>query len=325
MVRSLFLLSLVLVSFATGFLPASPLPPRCHIRTTATATSTDTMMYTCAESTQREYSGKTVLLTGASGGLGRALALQLSSCKVKHLVLSARNLESLQEVSDACKVVNEAIQTTLLTCDLSDPESVSKLSEKASQLDIQVLVNNGGVSSRSSFISTSIDVDARMMQINFLSGAALAKAVIPTMERGGRLVWISSVQGLVGIPSRSSYAASKFAVQGYCESIRGELALQGVSVHTISPGYICTNLSKSALNGDGTPYGKMDPTTAAGADPDQVAVTILDKTAAGQADFVVAATLSAKAAIWLRFLCPALLRLLLVKRYEKQVQKQKDD
>ena len=89
------------------------------------------------------------------------------------------------------------------------------------------------------------------MQVNFLSGAALAKAVVPGMvQKGlGAIIWIGSVQGLLGIPQRTSYAASKFAVQGYCEALRGELASSGVTVHVASPGYIRTNLSRSAVGG----------------------------------------------------------------------------
>lgn len=70
---------------------------------------------------------------------------------------------------------------------------------------------------------------------------------------------------VVGLPERTSYAASKFAVQGYCEALRGELASSGVTVHVASPGYIRTNLSRSAITGDGTPHGKMDSVTASGA------------------------------------------------------------
>jgi dehydrogenase/reductase SDR family protein 7B len=130
-----------------------------------------------------------------------------------------------------------------------------------------VLINNGGVSSRSSFLDTKPEVDAMVMQINFLSGASLAKAVVPGMvdRKSGAILWISSVQGLFGLPERTSYAASKFAVQGYCEALRGELASSGVNVHVASPGYIRTNLSRSAITGDGSPYGKLDSTTANGA------------------------------------------------------------
>lgn len=130
----------------------------------------------------------------------------------------------------------------------------------------------------------------------------------------------------VGTPYRTSYAASKFAVQGYTEALRSELASSGVSVHVVSPGYIRTDLSRSAVMGDGKAYSKMDDTTANGADPDEVAAEILDSVAAGKTDFVVAATFSAKAGMWLRFLAPTFLEGMLVKRYEKQkVESKKSD
>jgi dehydrogenase/reductase SDR family protein 7B len=154
----------------------------------------------------------------------------------------------------------------VIKCDLSDKDSVAKLGREAAPLDVDVLVNNGGISSRSSFLQTRLEVDELLMQVNFLSGASLAKALVPAMvERGsGAILWISSVQGLLGIPNRTSYAASKFAVQGYCEALRGELASSGITVHVASPGYIRTNLSKSAITGDGSPHGKMDSTTERG-------------------------------------------------------------
>lgn len=120
-------------------------------------------------------------------------------------------------------------------------------------------------------------------------------------------------------------AASKFAVQGYCESMRAELASSGISVHCVSPGYIRTNLSKSALTGDGAKYGVMDATTEAGADPQDVAASVLDRVVKGENDFTIAAGFSAVAAIWMRLLCPRILQSLLVKRYEKSVQKEKED
>ena len=146
--------------------------------------------------------------------------------------------------------------------------------------------------------------------------------------KGGCIIWISSVQGLLGIPSRTSYAASKFAVQGYCEALRAELAGSNISVHVISPGYIRTDLSKSAMTGDGTLYGKMDDATANGADPQEVAVAVLDGVAkrrsgskGGSSDFVVAAGLSAKIAIWLRLLAPGFLEKKLQNRYDKSKEK----
>mmetsp|Transcript_18553 Transcript_18553/g.44758 ORF Transcript_18553/g.44758 Transcript_18553/m.44758 type:complete len:292 (-) Transcript_18553:151-1026(-) len=278
-----------------------------------------------SDQTRQEFAGKSVLLTGASGGLGTQLATQLAICGVKAIVLSGRSMDALKKVESECqKQLQEDSATKFYSvpCDLSDKVSVEKLGTEALKLcggTIDCLVNCGGVSSRSNFVDTRPDVDEKVMQINFLSGALLSKMVVPSMisQQSGRIIWISSVQGLMGIPSRTSYAASKFAVQGYCESLRAEMASSGITVHCVSPGYIRTNLSKSAITGDGTAHGKMDATTAAGADPQDVAVEVLDSCVKGKNDFVVAATTSAKVAIWLRFFCPGVLQNLLVKRFEK--------
>mmetsp|Transcript_23646 Transcript_23646/g.42912 ORF Transcript_23646/g.42912 Transcript_23646/m.42912 type:complete len:356 (-) Transcript_23646:25-1092(-) len=318
----IFLLLNIFVKLTSSFVHSPSFTQFAALRMTmgALLSSDDLVAQKCSESTQNAFRGKDILLTGASGGLGRALALQLAHCGAKTLVLSARNEASLQEVADECTDISPTTTIHTITCDLSIPDSVTELGHKAIKLcNVDVLINNGGVSSRSRFVDTLPEVDATVMQINFLSGSTLAKAVVPGMieRNSGAIIWISSVQGLFGLPERTSYAASKFAVQGYCEALRGELASSGVSVHCASPGYIRTNLSKSAVTGDGTPHGKMDSATASGADPNQVAVDILQAVAKGKADFVVAATSSAKVAPWLRFFLPSVWNKILVDRYEK--------
>lgn len=284
-------------------------------------------------STNESFHSKSILITGASGGLGRSLALQFSTCIPRVLILSARNEEALKQVVEECKVISPTSVIHMLLCDLSNMDQVKQLGDEALKLCYQsgfgvvdVLVNNGGISSRSNFLDTTIEVDETVMRVNYLAGACLAKKVVPDMvkQKSGKIIWISSVQGLVGIPNRTSYAASKFAVQGYCESLRAELAPCNVSVHVISPGYIRTNLSRSAMLGDGRQYNQMDATTASGADPQDVAYTILDEVAKGRSDIIVAATFSAKVAIWLRFLLPTLLQYLLVSRFIKSEQKSAD-
>jgi dehydrogenase/reductase SDR family protein 7B len=306
------------------------------------ATATTTMTTTMKARTVECFRGKTVLLTGASGGLGRSLALELAACGVGTLVLSARRKDALLSVAAECRAIasessvnnnnnSNSLHIHIITCDLGDPASVAELgmqAVKACPKGIDVLINNGGVSSRSAFVETDVSVDQKLIQVNFLAGAALTKAVVPGMiaaGTGGRIVWISSVQGLLAVPGRTSYAASKFAVQGYCDALRPELAMSGVTVHVISPGYIRTNLSLSAITGDGKAYGKMDETTAKGAFPKDVAVATLDSVAANQAELVVAAGLSAKVGMWLRFLFPGLLRYMLVQRFEKSQAKEKND
>jgi len=306
-------------------------------------------MLSVNEKTRDGLKNKTILLTGATGGLGKALAIQIAHhCDPKCLILSGRKIDTLNNIANECRnsssssssssatTNNNVIHT--LPADLSNKESVQQLGDRALELvadnanRIDVLINCGGVSSRSDFVDTKLDVDEQVMQINFFAGAALAKKVVPGMmmmsgnggdgggSSGGKIIWISSVQGLMGIPSRTSYAASKFAVQGYCEALRSELVSSHIQVHCVSPGYIRTNLSLSAVTGDGTPHGTMDAATANGADPMEVAVEILDTIYInGRNDFIVASSLSTKVAIWLRLLCPGVLQSLLVKRYEKAV------
>mmetsp|Transcript_5253 Transcript_5253/g.15209 ORF Transcript_5253/g.15209 Transcript_5253/m.15209 type:complete len:377 (-) Transcript_5253:136-1266(-) len=301
----------------------------------------------CDATAADRYRGKNVLITGASGGLGRELARQLARCGASSLILSGRDADRLKNVAEECEFVHSyyqgdesgdggfkssEISIKVIPCDLADSDSVKNLGHRALEFCaeqggrgdgnsgvVDVLVNNGGVSSRSSFLETDASVDELLMRINFLSGSQLAKALVPSMvtNGSGAIVWISSVQGKVGIPNRTSYAASKFAVQGYCEALRGELASSGVTVHVASPGYIRTDLSRSALRGDGQKHGKMDEATANGADPTDVAVTILNSVAQGTTDFVVAATPSARAAIWLRMIAPKFLENKLARRYEK--------
>eukprot|EP00980_Cylindrotheca_fusiformis_P025354 scaffold13505_cov69-Cylindrotheca_fusiformis.AAC.2 len=287
-------------------------------------------MLECSDITKSEFAGKSVLLTGASGGLGKAFATSLASCQVDKLILSGRKKDALDAVAKECQALAPNAMIHVILCDLTDRDSVTKLGLEAQSRcgTIEVLINNGGISSRSSFLKTSLDVDERLMQVNFFAGAALAKILVPKMvsnHGGGKIIWISSVQGLLGIPSRTSYAASKFAVQGYCEGLRAELAGDNVTVHVASPGYIRTGLSLAALTGDGRAHGQMDETTAKGADPIEVAIEILDNVAKGKGDFVVAADLSARAGIWLRLLCPSLLQKMLVKRFQKSNSKEKDE
>ena len=273
--------------------------------------------------TIKSLNGKSAVLTGASSGLGRSLAILLADCNLKHLVLSGRNVDALEEVKAACEGINKSNEVHVLPCDLSDIDSSAAFAQIALEKcenNIDLLVLNGGMSSRSSFLDTNITVDQLLMNVNYLSGAAISKGIVPSMvsRKSGAIVWISSVQGKIGTPFRTSYAASKFAVQGYCEALRSELASSGVTVHCVSPGYINTNLSKNAATGDGSKHGKLDEATANGAEPSDVAGEILDKViTSGESDFLVAATVSAKAAIALKFLAPHFLEKKLVKRFVK--------
>lgn len=142
--------------------------------------------------------GKNILLTGATGGLGRALAMKLSDYGAKCLVLSGRDDSALISVAGECRDAGAA-NVHIINCDLSDLDAVEKLASTTMEIcDIDIFIHCGGVSSRSSFLDTNISVDKTLMTINFFSGALLAKKLVPSMvgRRSGRVIWISSVQGL---------------------------------------------------------------------------------------------------------------------------------
>ena len=151
-----------------------------------------------SDDVKNEYANKSILLTGASRGLGRSLAHSLAACNPSLLILSGRDENALENVKSECLQINNSMRVECIPADLASKSSVQDLATKSLDLShIDILINNGGISSRSSFIETKLEVDELLMQVNFFSGASLAKACVPGMleRNGGRIVWISSVQG----------------------------------------------------------------------------------------------------------------------------------
>lgn len=135
-------------------------------------------------------------------------------------------------------------------------------------------------------------------------------------QKEGHIVCIGSIQGKISLPSRSSYSASKYALQSFCDSIRPEIAMYGIKMTLISPGYINTSLSLNALTGDGQKYGQTDPTTSSGASPESMSKNILNAVLSGKKD-VILAPFSIKIAYYLRFFCPSLFFWIVAKRAQK--------
>lgn len=218
---------------------------------------------------------KTIWITGASSGIGRALALNLSRHRAR-LILSPRFLERLEDCRQACTNPDRHM---VLPLDLADPASLQEASrlalEKCGAIDI--LVNNGGVSQRSLVVDTRLEVDRRIMEINFFGAVALTKLVLPSMlsRKSGHIVVTSSVMGKLGTPYRTAYAASKHALHGFFDSLRAELWDQGIRVTMVCPGFVRTNISINALKGDGSTFGGMDAAQAAGMDPEDCAKKIV--------------------------------------------------
>ncbi|AOW18040.1 short-chain dehydrogenase [Polaribacter vadi] len=221
------------------------------------------------------FSDKIVWITGASSGIGKALALELSNQNAK-LILSSRKKDDLALVKAACKNPDKV---KIITLDLEDYTNLQSKADEAIAAfgTVDILVNNGGISQRSLVKDTTILVDKRIMDINYLGTVALTKAILPHFikNKNGHFVVTTSIVGKIGTPLRSSYAASKHALHGFFDSLRAEIHQENIAVTLVCPGFINTNISKNALTGNGTPQQKMDTATANGIQPERFAKLML--------------------------------------------------
>jgi len=222
------------------------------------------------------YNGKVVWITGASSGIGEALSHQFAKEKAK-LVLSARNQEALNSVKAQCEALGA--QCLVLPLDVTDMEAAPLAFAKviAHFGRVDVLINNSGISQRSLAAETPMDIDRKIMEVNYFGAIALTKAVLPQMlvQQSGHLVAISSVVGKFGFPLRSAYSASKHALHGYYESVRAENQNQGLKVMLVCPGRVKTNISYNALAKDGSKHGVMDDAQAQGISAEDCAHQII--------------------------------------------------
>jgi dehydrogenase/reductase SDR family member 7B len=218
-----------------------------------------------------EFRDRTVWITGASSGIGEALAVALSR-EGSRVILSSRNAEELERVRQRCANPERHLVKPL---DVTDSAAVRKAAAEIGEVDILVL--SAGVSQRAFAADTDLSVDRAIMELNYFGAIAPAKAVLPSMlaRRSGHIVPISSVIGYVGVPLRSAYAASKHALQGFFDTLRAETFKQGIRVTVVCPGYVRTKVSENALRGDGTKYGKLDETHRKAMLPDDAAPAIL--------------------------------------------------
>lgn len=203
---------------------------------------------------------KVIWITGASSGIGEALTYELAKHNCK-LILSARRKEELERVKGNCQKESQ-VNIRILPLDLTLTSTLQLSTEAAIQIfgHIDILINNGGISQRSLIKDTTVDVDRKIMEVNFFGAVALTKFLLPHFIRrkGGHFVVVSSLTGKFGTPFRSGYAASKHALHGFYDAVRAEHYNDHVSVTMICPGFIHTPITLSALTGDGTPLNKMD-------------------------------------------------------------------
>ena len=225
-----------------------------------------------------DFINKTIWITGASSGIGKAVAIELSKEKT-NLILSGRNEESLKEVAVLCEKSGSTV--ILVPFDLGNEKSVENAAKSVLEKKIKVdcLYHFGGISQRSFANETPLFVDRRIFEVNFFGTIALTKVILPEMIRngGGQIAVTSSVVGKFGFPYRSSYSASKQALHGFFESLRAENTNNNISVSIIIPGRIKTNISVNAIDKDGKAHEKMDEGQEKGKSADETAKKIIRK------------------------------------------------
>lgn len=207
---------------------------------------------------QGSLNNKVVWITGASSGLGKALA-QECALQGAQVILTARRKDELENVRQSLVNPDQHIS---VVADITDETQVRHAYEQV--LDqkgrIDWLINNAGLSQRALITDTTMQTERAIMEVDYFSQVFLTKTVLPTFlkQKSGRIAFVSSVAGLLGTQYRASYSAAKAAIHMWANSLRAEVADEGVGVSVIFPGFVKTNVSFNALNGEGKAQGHQD-------------------------------------------------------------------
>jgi short-subunit dehydrogenase len=249
-----------------------------------------------------QLAGKTIWITGASGGIGEALALDASR-RGARLVLSARREAELERVRQACAQPQEV---ALLPVDLAALDDAPALAARAASFfgPIDVLVNNAGISQRTALLDTDMAAYRRLFEIDFFAPVALTRALAPDwVARGaGHVVVVSSVFGHIAMARRTGYAAAKHALHGFFDSARIELEPRGVRFTLACPGFVRTNISVNALGPGGQPFGRSDHDIDAGMPPETCARRIWNAVESNRLEVTIAGV--ERIAVWIKRYLP---------------------
>lgn len=247
--------------------------------------------------------GKIVWITGASSGLGKALA-QVCALRGAQVILTARRVEELENVRLSLSHPERHIS---IAADITDEAQVRQAHEQvlAAKGRIDWLINNAGLSQRALIAETSMQTERAIMEIDYFSQVFFTKTVLPTFlkQKSGRIIFVSSVAGLLGTQYRASYSAAKAAIHLWANSLRAEVANEGVNVSVIFPGFVKTNVSFNALNGEGQPQAKQDEAIENGLEPEVFAEIVVKALLNGE-EFIVVGGAKEKLGVWVSRLSP---------------------
>lgn len=249
------------------------------------------------------FDSKIVWITGASSGIGKELAIQLSNLGAT-LILTSSNAVLLE-------ILRSELQSTkvhVLPYDLFDLEGIRTLVEQALAFEgsIDYVIQSAGVSQRAMAEDADITVYKKLMDINYFAPLAITQAILPhfKMKNSGNITVISSIAGLIGFPLRTGYAASKHAVKGYFETLQCELYKTKTTISIVYPGRINTNISKNALIGNGQQFGLTDANNKVGMEVDVCARKIIRGIYKGKKTIIIVK--AERILFWLWWFIPSL-------------------
>lgn len=214
------------------------------------------------------------------------MAVALSQAGAK-LILSGRNMDRLEEVKANCQSKSSI---HLVYLDLENENSIQKSFEENDQVrEVDILINNAGISQRSFARDTELAVYEKLMKVDYLGTVSLSLKMLKIFqEKGhGHFVVISSMAGKFGVPLRSGYSAAKMALHGFFESLRAETIIEGLNITMVCPGFVRTNISINAITGDGSQQGSMDDAQDKGMTPEEFAKEVLPAIASRKAEVLI--------------------------------------
>jgi short-subunit dehydrogenase len=245
-----------------------------------------------------------VIVTGASDGIGAEVARQLAD-QGAWLALAARDAEKLEAVAAECRA--RGGRALVVPTDVAEQEQCRRLVDRTVEAygRVDTLVNNAGIGMWARFDEvTDLTPFERIMQVNYFGSLYCTHHALPHLKRSrGRIVGVSSLTGRTGVPTRSGYAASKHAMAGFFDSLRIELADEGVSVTMIYPGFVATDIRRRAFGPDGRPLGKSPVREAEVMSVEECARRTVAAAAARRREVVM--TARARVGMWLKLISPA--------------------
>lgn len=266
---------------------------------------------------RREFRGRTVVVTGAAGGLGAALCHRFGAVGARVVALDSdrRGLDAL-----APRLAQAGVEAMTVPCDVtSESECIGAMAAARRRFGgIDVLVNNAGISHRSAFERTELRVIRRVMEVNFFGAVHCTQAALPDLiARRGIVVAISSVAGFAPLIARTGYAASKHALHGFFESLRSEVDSRGVHVLIVCPTFVRTGIERNALGGDGGPASHAQSVVGRPLEPDGVAELIVKAARQGRRSLLVGKV--ARISWWLSRVAPRLYARVMARRLREEM------